>query len=110
MRRALLFLPLLAFAVMVGLFLAMLDHDPSELELARQGQPFPAFSLTSLHDAAQTLSEKHIFELAAGVPGEEPTPLLVNVWATWCAACRVEHPELMHLAEQQGVKIVGLNY
>jgi cytochrome c biogenesis protein CcmG/thiol:disulfide interchange protein DsbE len=35
--------------------------------------------------------------------------VLVNVWATWCFACRIEHPMLNDLAKQ-GVKIVGLNY
>jgi len=34
---------------------------------------------------------------------------LLNVWATWCVACRVEHPYLLDLAER-GVPIFGLNY
>ena len=36
-------------------------------------------------------------------------PALINVWATWCFSCRVEHPYLLQLAEQ-GVTIYGLNY
>jgi len=34
---------------------------------------------------------------------------LINVWATWCVSCRMEHPYLIELA-QQGVHIIGLNY
>ena len=37
-------------------------------------------------------------------------PALVNVWATWCIACRVEHPFLMKLKENSTIKIYGLNY
>ena len=36
-------------------------------------------------------------------------PMLVNIWATWCYSCRVEHPYLLELAAS-GVRIVGLNY
>lgn len=35
---------------------------------------------------------------------------LLNVWATWCISCRVEHPYLVDLAANQGVRIIGLNY
>ena len=35
---------------------------------------------------------------------------LVNVWATWCAACLVEHPVLLRVAREEGVRIVGVNY
>ena len=35
---------------------------------------------------------------------------VVNVWASWCAPCREEHPVLMQLARMQGVRLVGINY
>lgn len=37
-------------------------------------------------------------------------PVLVNFWASWCAPCRVEHPLLMRLAQEEGIRIIGLNY
>jgi cytochrome c biogenesis protein CcmG/thiol:disulfide interchange protein DsbE len=36
--------------------------------------------------------------------------MLLNVWATWCPACSVEHPYLVKLAKEKDVAIVGLNY
>lgn len=100
MKRGLLFIPLAVFLAMAGLFYVMLGHDPSALELARKGQPFPAFSLSDLKDPTRTRSEADLKE----------GPFLVNVWATWCPACRTEHAELLRLAREEGVRIVGLNY
>jgi cytochrome c biogenesis protein CcmG/thiol:disulfide interchange protein DsbE len=62
------------------------------------GKPFPAFSLPAV-EGDQTISQ-------ADLKGQ---PALVNVWATWCVACRVEHPVLNKLA-QLGVTIHGVNY
>lgn len=98
MRRLLLLVPLgiflgIALFLYRGLFL-----DPAELPSALIGKPFPAFSLAAVQ-GGKTLSE-------ADLKGQ---PALVNVWATWCVACRVEHPLLNTLSEQ-GVVIHGINY
>ncbi len=100
MKRFLLFLPLLLFALMVLLFKAMLGHDPSALDLARKGQPFPAFSLTELRDENRMVTHGDL----------RGQPMLVNVWATWCPACRTEHPELLRIAASEGIAVIGLNY
>lgn len=92
------FIPLLAFVVLAGLLFRGLSIDPSELPAARLGQPFPEFSQPEL----STGREVSVEALAV-------RPALVNVWATWCYSCRVEHPYLIALA-QQGVPIYGLNY
>lgn len=92
------FIPLLAFVVLAGLLFRGLSIDPSELPAARLGQPFPEFSQPEL----STGREVSVEALAV-------RPALVNVWATWCYSCRVEHPYLIDLA-QQGVPIYGLNY
>jgi cytochrome c biogenesis protein CcmG, thiol:disulfide interchange protein DsbE len=99
LNRIALFLPLALFAVLTVVLLLGLDKDPAELPSALVGEPFPIFSLPSLHDANQMLAEQDIL-------GDV---VLVNVWATWCFACRIEHAMLNQLAEQ-GVKVIGLNY
>ncbi|MDG1311142.1 MAG: DsbE family thiol:disulfide interchange protein [Porticoccaceae bacterium] len=99
MNRLALFLPLALFAGLSLVLLLGLDKDPTELPSALVGEPFPEFSLPALQDAESLVSTEDF-------KGEV---VLVNVWATWCFACRIEHPSLNALAEQ-GVKIVGLNY
>ncbi len=99
MNRLALFVPLALFIGLSLVLLLGLDKDPTELPSALVGEPFPAFNLSSLEDEQSTLTEQ---DLKGDV-------LLVNVWATWCFACRIEHPMLNELS-QQGVKIVGLNY
>ncbi|MGH8493447.1 MAG: DsbE family thiol:disulfide interchange protein [Moraxellaceae bacterium] len=92
-------LPLLAFIVLAILLGSRLGTDPTELPSARIGKPMPEFSLSAL-DAPQKILT------AADVKGQV---LFLNVWATWCISCQVEHPVLKHMAEQ-GVPIVGINY
>jgi len=41
---------------------------------------------------------------------EEDTFYIVNIWASWCVPCRIEHPLLMELSKNQSVKLIGLNY
>ena len=92
------FIPLLSFAVLAGLLFRGLSIDPTELPAARLGQPFPDFDQPELKSGNQI-----------SVVALAERPALVNVWATWCYSCRVEHPYLLTLAEQ-GVPIYGLNY
>ncbi|MBP8203250.1 MAG: DsbE family thiol:disulfide interchange protein [Pseudomonas sp.] len=98
MKRLLLLLPLAMFLALAVILYRGLFIDPSELPSALIGKPFPAFSLPSVQNG-QTLTE-------ADLMGK---PALVNVWATWCVACRVEHPMLNKLLKQ-GVTIHGVNY
>ena len=100
MKRLLgLTLPLIIFAVMVALFYQALGKDPQELPSALAGKPLPEFELTDLLDESAVLT-------SADLPQR---PYLLNVWATWCPSCLVEHPLLNQLS-QQGVVLVGLNY
>lgn len=100
MRRLILGLPLL-FALVLAIPLYWgLDNDPTELPSVLLGNPLPGFELPDLQQPAQLRTFK---DMPAG------TPYLVNVWATWCAACKIEHPMLNKIA-QSGYKIVGLNY
>jgi len=99
MNRLALFVPLALFAGLSLVLLLGLDKDPTKLPSALVGEPFPAFNLPSLMAEQQFVTE-HDFK------GDV---VLVNVWATWCFACRIEHPVLNELSAQ-GVKIIGLNY
>ncbi len=99
MNRLKLFIPLGIFAVLAVLFWRGLSLDPTEMPSSRIGDPMPAFSLPTVRDANAQITQEDL-------KGEVS---LVNVWATWCAACRIEHPFLVDLAEQ-GMPIYGINY
>ncbi len=99
MRRVLLLLPLVIFLGVAVFLYRGLFLDPSELPSALIGKPFPAFSLPSVQAGEPAVTEADLKGRAA----------LVNVWGTWCVACKVEHPVLNKLASQ-GVVIHGINY
>ena len=100
MKRLLLFIPLL-LAVGLGVVLfAGIGKDKSALESALIGKPMPEFELASLQNPDQRY-RSDVFEQKV---------VLLNVWGTWCPSCRVEHPDLVRLARDEGVPIYGLNY
>jgi len=93
-------LPLAAFAVLVGFLAIGLTRDPRDVPSPLIGKPAPAFTLPQLHDAAKSFS-------AADMKGRV---WLLNVWASWCVACREEHPVLVEFAKTGQVPIIGLDY
>ena len=94
------FLVPLAVFITVVAFLAMgLYRDPRLVPSPLIGKPAPSFSLSALKDPEKPLT-------GADLKGRT---VLLNVWATWCVACRSEHPFLMELAGR-GVPIFGVNY
>jgi cytochrome c biogenesis protein CcmG/thiol:disulfide interchange protein DsbE len=99
-RRLLFLLPVVLF-IAIGVGLAVgLTRDPSTLPSALIDRPVPEFSLPPLEGGDDGgLS-------SADLKGEVA---LVNVFASWCVPCRVEHPVLMALAER-GVPVFGINY
>jgi len=99
MERFKLFLPLIIFVVLAGFFWRGLSLDPTAMPSALIDQPMPVFSLSTVKQPEQIKTHE---DLKGQVS-------LLNVWATWCVSCRIEHPYLLSLAEQ-GVPIVGVNY
>ena len=97
-RRLLYLIPVIVFAA-VGIGLAVgLTRDPGTLPSALLDRPVPAFELPAL-EGGDGLS-------SADLKGRVS---LVNVFASWCVPCRIEHPVLMRLA-QEGAPIFGINY
>src|SRR5690606_9095108 len=88
MKNLKLFIPLAIFLVLGVFLLRGLDRDPSELPSALIDRPVPAFTLPDLQDGTQT-RDQSLFQGQVS---------LLNVWGTWCVACRVEHPFLVELA------------
>ncbi|MCR5857411.1 DsbE family thiol:disulfide interchange protein [Mesorhizobium sp. J428] len=99
-RNVLAFLPL-AVAAMLGVVLAWgLTRDPSNLPSTLISKPVPDFALPPVKGRTLGLS-------STDLKGEVS---LVNVFASWCVACRAEHPLFMKLAAQGTVPLHGLNY
>ena len=94
------FLPLAAFVAVACVLGIGLGLNPREVPSPYIGKPAPAFSLPQLHQPQKRLA-------AADMRGQV---WLLNVWASWCVACRVEHPLLVELSRQNKVPIYGLNY
>lgn len=92
--------PLAAFIVLSIFLWRGLYMDPRELPSVLENKPLPSFNLPVLQNKATIVSHTELIG----------KPFLINVWATWCPTCYVEHPYLHQLAEQKGVRIVGLNY
>jgi cytochrome c biogenesis protein CcmG/thiol:disulfide interchange protein DsbE len=93
-------LPLVVFAIVVGFFAVGLTLDPRLVPSPLIEKSAPAFDLPELHDPSRTVS---LDDLTRKVS-------LFNVWASWCVACRQEHPILMKLAAENSTPIFGLNY
>lgn len=93
-------LPLAIFILMVGLLAYGLGLDPKKVPSPLIDKPVPAFSLARLHAPQQQISNKDLL-------GEV---WVLNVWASWCVACRAEHEFVTRLAQMELVKVIGLNY
>lgn len=92
--------PLLLFATLVVFLGIGLQRDPRLLPSPLIGQPAPQFSLGTLATPDTPLTRDALLG----------RPFLLNVWASWCAQCREEHPLLVELGRAGQVLLIGLNY
>jgi cytochrome c biogenesis protein CcmG, thiol:disulfide interchange protein DsbE len=93
-------IPLIAFLALLGFLAVGLGLKPSEVPSPLIGKPAPEFTLPKLSDPSKSFSP-------ADMKGQV---WLLNVWASWCVACKQEHPVLMELAQANILPIVGLDY
>jgi cytochrome c biogenesis protein CcmG/thiol:disulfide interchange protein DsbE len=101
-------IPLLLFALLAALFwYALQSGDPSRLPSALIGKPVPAFDLPPLDGLLADGAPVPGFAAADLAQGE---PTIVNVFASWCLECQVEHPLLLALGRQPGVRLFGIDY
>jgi len=98
MKRLLYLAPLIVVLVIVGYFASGLTRDPHELPSALIDRPFPAVDLPPIigHEKGFATAD-----LAGQVA-------LVNIFASWCVPCKVEHPLLMAHAKGGGIPIYGI--
>jgi cytochrome c biogenesis protein CcmG/thiol:disulfide interchange protein DsbE len=93
-------IPLLLFVVLVGFLAVGLNRDPHEVPSPLIGKQAPAFELPQLADPQKTFSPESM----------KGKVWILNVWASWCVACREEHPVLVELGKLQIAPIIGLDY
>jgi cytochrome c biogenesis protein CcmG/thiol:disulfide interchange protein DsbE len=98
MKKAL--IPLALFVVLVVFLAIGLTRDPHEVPSPLIGKPAPVFTTARLDPGSQTFASKDMLGQV----------WLLNVWASWCVACRAEHPLLMEYAKSKVVPIIGLDY
>lgn len=97
-RRAL--IPLFLFAVLVGFLAFGLTLNPRDVPSPLIDKPAPDFVLPTLRNPAGMASSQSM----------DGQLWILNVWASWCVACRQEHQTLMDFSAQQSIPLYGLNY
>ena len=100
MKRLGFLIPLFAFIVLAVMLAIGLNRDPREVPSPLIDKPAPTFQLTRLDDPATTIA---LADLRGKV-------WMLNVWASWCVACREEHPLLVTFSKKNLLPIYGLDY
>ncbi|MBS1203043.1 MAG: periplasmic protein thiol:disulfide oxidoreductase, DsbE subfamily [Chromatiaceae bacterium] len=92
--------PLGIFLALAALLFYGLRLDPRLVPSPLVGKPAPAFELESLTEPGKSISS----DILKGRMS------LVNVWASWCPSCRQEHAELVRIARETDVQMIGFNW
>lgn len=104
MRRWFAVIPLVALVALAVLFVGWsLRREPEYRPDAMVGQPLPATNLPVLTGVTPGPGTASLAEVARG------RPVVVNLFASWCAPCRIEHPQLMAMRDQ-GITVIGVAY
>ena len=92
--------PLVLFFVLVGFLAVGLKRDPHEVPSPLVNKAAPTFNIAQLQQADAKFSPESL----------KGQVWLFNVWASWCVACRQEHPVLMEFSRAHAVPLIGLDY
>ena len=93
-------IPLAIFFTLVGFLFKGLYLDPREVPSPLIDKPAPEFALTQLDKPEQTIRRADLLGKV----------WMLNVWASWCEACREEHPHIVEFARLKALPIYGLDY
>jgi cytochrome c biogenesis protein CcmG/thiol:disulfide interchange protein DsbE len=93
-------IPLALFLVLVVFLAIGLTRDPREIPSPLIGKPAPLFTAPILHTPDKQFSSKDMLGKV----------WLLNTWASWCVACRQEHPLFMAFAKTKNLPVIGLDY
>jgi len=93
-------IPLVLFVILVVFLAIGLGRDPHKLPSALINKPAPEFALAELRDPTKLISPQQM----------RGKVWILNVWGSWCPACREEHPFLMEIARTGAVPIYGLSW
>jgi cytochrome c biogenesis protein CcmG, thiol:disulfide interchange protein DsbE len=99
-QRFLLLFPLIFFVALAVILWRGLSLNPQQLPSALINKPIPAFALPQLSHPQNLFSDRQLYGHVT----------LLNVWATWCSNCQLEHPVLVDISQTQHIPIYGLNY
>lgn len=103
-RSAMRWMPLLVVVALGALLAAGVwqSRNPNREALPSPliGKPAPEFALPLLHEAGRLVTSSDL----------RGAPYLLNVWGSWCPACRDEHPVLTRFAETKRVRVIGFNW
>jgi cytochrome c biogenesis protein CcmG, thiol:disulfide interchange protein DsbE len=94
------FAPILTFGVIAIALGFALTNDPKKMPSTLIDRPAPTFDLPALEPGSQGLATTDL----------GGTVKLVNIFASWCAGCRVEHPTLLRLAKDGAIPLYGINW
>lgn len=93
-------IPLVLFTGLVVFLAIGLNRDPHEVPSPLINKAAPAFEVAQLYEPNKTFSPESM----------KGQVWVLNVWASWCVACREEHPVLVELAKSQIAPVIGLDY
>lgn len=93
-------IPLVLFVALVVFLAIGLNRDPHEVPSPLINKAAPAFEVPQLAEPNKTFSPESM----------KGQVWVLNVWASWCVACREEHPVLVELAKSQMAPVIGLDY
>ena len=91
----------ITFLIIFGLFLKVLNSNKVYQPNQMIGKKLPEFILEDLFDKKIKISSERLLDKDF---------VIINIWASWCIPCRVEHPLLMNLKKNNQINIIGINY